>query len=52
MERFFKLNFHGADPEGLSAIDPTVYRERFLYSIIPISLNVYRHGAHSGSLER
>ncbi len=28
MERFFKINFKGADPEGLSAIEPEIYKER------------------------
>lgn len=33
MERFFKIHFRGADPEGLSAINPDVYKERFLRKI-------------------
>jgi hypothetical protein len=28
MERFFKINFKGADPHGLSAIEPEQYKER------------------------
>jgi len=33
MERFLKLNLHGADPEGLSAIAPDTYKERFIRKI-------------------
>jgi hypothetical protein len=33
MERFFKIFFKGADPEGLSAIEPIIYKERFLRKI-------------------
>eukprot|EP00599_Poterioochromonas_sp_BG-1_P003773 CAMPEP_0173153928 /NCGR_PEP_ID=MMETSP1105-20130129/13163_1 /TAXON_ID=2985 /ORGANISM="Ochromonas sp., Strain BG-1" /LENGTH=797 /DNA_ID=CAMNT_0014069979 /DNA_START=811 /DNA_END=3207 /DNA_ORIENTATION=+ len=33
MERFFKINFRGADPQGLSAIEPEQYKERFLRKI-------------------
>lgn len=29
-ERFFKINFRGADPDGLSAIEPEIYRDRFI----------------------
>lgn len=29
-ERFFKLNFKGADPAGLSSIDPVRYKDRFI----------------------
>lgn len=28
LERFFKINFRGADPQGLSAIEPDQYKER------------------------
>ena len=28
MERFFKVNFKGADPNGLSAIEPRTYKDR------------------------
>lgn len=28
MERFFKINFQGADPDGLSAVEPEQYKER------------------------
>jgi hypothetical protein len=28
LERFFKINFKGADPYGLSAIDPESYKDR------------------------
>ena len=34
LERFFKINFRGADPEGLSAIQPDIYRERYVYTSI------------------
>jgi hypothetical protein len=30
MERFFKLNFRGADPQGLSALEPDGYKERYV----------------------
>jgi hypothetical protein len=30
LERFIKVNFRGADPLGLSAIEPEQYRDRFL----------------------
>ena len=30
MERFLKVNFNGADPDGLSAIRPEVYRDRLV----------------------
>jgi 1-phosphatidylinositol-4-phosphate 5-kinase len=30
MERFLKIQFKGADPYGLSAIEPTVYKDRFV----------------------
>ncbi len=33
MERFFKVNFRGADPNGLSAIEPKLYKERFLRKV-------------------
>jgi len=33
MERFFKVNFRGADPDGLSAINPDIYKERFLRKV-------------------
>jgi len=33
LERFFKVNFGGCDPNGLSAIEPALYRERFLKKI-------------------
>lgn len=33
MERFIKINFRGADPEGLSAIEPQRYYERFIEKI-------------------
>ncbi len=29
MERFVKINFKGADPDGLSAIPPEIYRDRY-----------------------
>jgi len=29
-ERFFKLNFKGADPSGLSSINPVRYKDRFV----------------------
>jgi hypothetical protein len=29
LERFFKVHFKGADPNGLSAIEPDLYMERF-----------------------
>ncbi len=28
LERFFKINFRGVDPQGLSAIEPETYKER------------------------
>jgi 1-phosphatidylinositol-4-phosphate 5-kinase len=42
MERFFKVNFRGADPQGLSAIEPETYKERYsallvLFFFIPFS---------------
>jgi hypothetical protein len=33
LERFSKINFRGADPEGLSAIEPQRYYERFIEKI-------------------
>lgn len=30
MERFFKVNFKGADPNGLSAIEPRTYKDRYV----------------------
>ena len=30
MERAVKINFKGADPDGLSAIPPDIYRDRFI----------------------
>lgn len=33
MERFFKIQFKGADPDGLSAIEPNIYRDRFVRHI-------------------
>mmetsp|Transcript_4126 Transcript_4126/g.6189 ORF Transcript_4126/g.6189 Transcript_4126/m.6189 type:complete len:131 (+) Transcript_4126:1-393(+) len=33
MERFLKLNFSGVDPDGLSAIAPDIYKERFIRKI-------------------
>lgn len=33
LERFFKINFKNADPDGISAIDPYRYKERFLRKI-------------------
>ncbi len=30
LERMAKIIFRGADPDGLSAIQPDLYRERFL----------------------
>jgi hypothetical protein len=32
MERYFKIFFKGADPEGLSAIEPIQYKERYVVS--------------------
>jgi hypothetical protein len=34
MERFFKVNFRGADPQGLSAIEPETYKERYSPSLV------------------
>jgi hypothetical protein len=31
MERFIKLHFQGAEADGVSAIQPNEYRERFYY---------------------
>lgn len=31
MERFFKVNFKGADPNGLSAIEPKTYKDRYVF---------------------
>jgi hypothetical protein len=33
LERFFKINFRGADPQGLSSIEPKTYKDRFLRKI-------------------
>eukprot|EP01035_Chromulina_nebulosa_P017917 gene17917-23537_t len=33
LERFFKIHFKGADPNGLSAIEPSVYKDRFIKHI-------------------
>jgi hypothetical protein len=33
MERFLKIHFKGADPNGLSAIEPELYKERFMRHI-------------------
>lgn len=30
MERFFKIQFKGADADGLSAIEPEIYKERYI----------------------
>ncbi len=29
MERFIKIRFKGADPQGLSAVDVPIYKDRF-----------------------
>ncbi len=33
LERFYKTTFAGADPFGLSAIEPVCYRDRFMKKI-------------------
>jgi hypothetical protein len=33
LERFFKVHLKGNDPEGLSAINPDIYRDRFMRRI-------------------
>mmetsp|Transcript_1142 Transcript_1142/g.998 ORF Transcript_1142/g.998 Transcript_1142/m.998 type:complete len:1070 (-) Transcript_1142:43-3252(-) len=33
LERFFKIHFKGADPDGLSAIEPSIYKDRFIKHI-------------------
>lgn len=43
LERFFKLNLYGHDPDGLSAIEPVQYRDRFLRKVEDILTSDYAH---------
>jgi hypothetical protein len=55
MERFFKTKFKGANPIGLSAIEPKIYKERFLRKIEDIldfeSKDSFNRVVSAGQLE-
>jgi hypothetical protein len=53
LERFFKLNLYGHDPDGLSAIEPLQYRDRYVTSMCLIAGHVslrpsFEHGSLMG----
>lgn len=43
MERFFKIHFKGADPDGLSAIEPETYRDRCIIHMCCLPLKSLIH---------
>jgi hypothetical protein len=54
LERFFKVHLKGNDPEGLSAINPDIYRDRFMRRIEDILDfdNLNRAASSSSSSQR
>lgn len=49
MERFFKIRVQGADLDGLSAVEPETYKERFLRKLEDIiDIDTHARGSMSG----